>query len=111
MIVLTDLSTEITGTVRDGKNAPATGLTVIAFSSDRQYWRAQSRHIQVARTDAGGAFRLRGLPAGEYLLVAVADVEQGEWFDPAYLDQARTAATRATLNEGEKKTLDLKGPS
>jgi hypothetical protein len=110
-IVLTDRSTEIAGTVRDSKNAPASGLTVIAFSSDRQYWRAQSRRIQAARTDAGGAFRLRSLPPGDYLLVAVADVEQGEWFDPAYLDQARTAATRATLGEGEKKTMDLRGPS
>jgi hypothetical protein len=110
-IVLTDRSTEIAGTVRDSKNAAATGLTVIAFSSDQRYWRAQSRRIQAARTDASGAFRLRGLPAGDYLLVAVADVEQGEWFDPAYLDQARASATRASLNEGEKKTLDLRGPS
>lgn len=110
-IVLSDRSTEIAGTVRDGRNAPTSGLTVIAFSSDRQYWRAQSRHIQAARTDASGAFRLRGLPAGDYLLVAVDDVAQGEWFDPAFLEQARAAATRATLAEGEKKTIDLKGPS
>jgi hypothetical protein len=110
-IVLTDRSTEIAGTVRDRKNAPATGLTVIAFSSDQQYWRAQSRHIQVVRTDADGAFRLRGLPAGDYLIVAVDDVAQGEWFDPAYLEQARGSATRITLTEGEKKTLDLRGPS
>jgi hypothetical protein len=110
-IVLSDRATEIAGTVRDGKSAPVSGITVIAFSSERQYWRAQSRHIQAARTDATGAFALRGLPAGDYLLVAVDDVDQGEWFDPAYLDQARASATRATLSEGEKKTMDLRGPS
>jgi hypothetical protein len=110
-VVLTDRSTEIGGTVRDGKSAPVAGLTVIAFSSDPQYWRAQSRHIQAARTDAAGAFRLRGLPAGDYLIVAVDDVQQGEWFDPAYLEQARTGASQVTISEGEKKTRDLKGPS
>jgi hypothetical protein len=110
-IVLTDRTTEIAGTVRDRTNAPATAMTVIAFSSDQQYWRAQSRHIQTARTDATGAFRVRGLPAGDYLLVAVDDVAQGEWFDPTYLEQARAAATRITLAEGEKKALDLKGSS
>ncbi len=110
-IVMTDRSTEIAGAVRDGSNAPMTGITVIAFSSDQQYWRAQSRHIQAARTDSTGAFRLRGLPAGDYLIVAVDGVEQGEWFDPAYLDQARAGAGHVTLNEGEKKTLDLRGPS
>ena len=109
-IVMTDRSTELDGTVRDNKNAPMTGITVIAFSTDQQYWRPQSRHIQAARTDATGAFRLRALPAGDYLIVAVDDVEQGEWFDPAYLEAARAGASRMTLSEGEKKTQDLRGP-
>ena len=87
-----------------------TAITVIAFSTDQQFWRAQSRHIQAARTDATGAFRLRGLPPGDYFVVAVDGVEQGEWFDPAYLEQARAARRRITLTEGEKKTQDLRGP-
>ena len=66
---------------------------MIAFSSDQQYWRAQSRHIQTSRSDATGAFHLRALPPGDYFIVAVDGVEQGEWFDPAYLEQARTGAT------------------
>jgi hypothetical protein len=110
-IVLTDRSTEVTGTVRDTKNAPMPAITVIAFSTDQQYWRAQSRQIQAVRTDATGAFRLRALPPGDYFIVAVDGVEQGEWFDPAYLEQARAAATRLTVREGEKKTQDLRGPA
>jgi Carboxypeptidase regulatory-like domain len=109
-VVLTDRSTEMSGTVRDSKGAPMTAITVIAFSSDQQFWRAQSRHILTSRTDAAGAFRLRGLPPGDYLVVAVDSVEQGEWFDPAYLEQARAGATRLTLSEGEKKAQDLRGP-
>jgi carboxypeptidase family protein len=109
-IVLSDRSTEISGAVRDGKGTGMPGMTVIAFSSDPQYWRAQSRHIQAARTDQTGAYRIRNLPAGDYLIVAVDDVEQGEWFDPAYLEQARTAARHVSITEGEKKAQDLRAP-
>ena len=109
-IVLTDRSTEISGIVRDNKSAPIAALTVIAFSTDQQFWRAQSRHITTSRTDAGGAFRLRALPPGDYFLIATDNVEQGEWFDPAYLEQAKAGATRLTLTEGEKKVQDLRGP-
>jgi hypothetical protein len=109
-IVLTDRSTDVTGTVRDVKNAPMTAITVIAFSTDQQYWRAQSRQIQAVRTDSTGAYRLRGLPPGDYFIVAADGVEQGEWFDPAYLEQARAGAARLTVREGDKKTQDLRGP-
>jgi hypothetical protein len=110
-VVLTDRSTALTGTVRDAAGAPMTAITVIVFSTDQQFWRAQSRHIQTSRTDAAGAFRLRGLPPGDYFVVAVDGVEQGEWFDPAYLEQARNGATRITLREGETKAQDLRGPA
>jgi hypothetical protein len=83
---------------------------VIAFSSDPQYWRAQSRQIQSARTDQSGTFHLRGLPPGDYEIIAVDDVEQGEWFDPAFLERVRPGATRLSLTDGEKKTQDLKAP-
>lgn len=106
-IVMTDRTTELAGTVRDGAGKPAGGLTVIAFSTDPQYWRAQSRQIQVARTDQNGAYRLRNVPPGDYQIAVVEDVEQGEWYDPSYLQELQQRATRQTLTEGEKRTLDL----
>jgi hypothetical protein len=110
-VVLTDRATEVTGTVRDASGAGAAALTVIAFSTSAEHWRAQSRRIQAVRTDQSGTFRLRNLPPGDYLLIASDDVEQGEWFDPAFLEQARAGAKQLSLSEGEKKTLDLRGPS
>ena len=110
-VVLTDRTTEISGSVRDGKNAGVPALTVIIFSSEEQHWRPQSRRINAVRTDQAGTFRVRNMPPGDYLIVAVDDVEQGEWFDPSYLEKIRQGATRLSLSEGEKKTQDLKGPS
>ena len=110
-VVLSDRTTELSGTVRDAQNASSGGVTVIAFATESQYWRAQSRRISTARTGQTGAYRLRGLPAGDYYVIAVDDVEQGELFDPAYLDSVKDKATHVSLNEGDKKTQDLRGPS
>ena len=50
----------------------------------------------------------KALPPGDYLMAAVTDVEPGEWFDPEFLQQLRAASARVTLNEGDKKTQDLR---
>jgi protocatechuate 3,4-dioxygenase beta subunit len=109
-VVLTDRTTEIAGTVRDARNAGMSAVSVIAFSTDEAHWRPQSRRIQAVRTDASGAFRVRNLPPGDYFLVAADDVEQGEWFDPAYLASVQARARRIAISEGEKKAQDLRGP-
>ena len=51
---------------------------------------------------------MRNLPPGDYFIVAVDDVEQGEWFDPAFLEKVRPDATRVSVSEGEKKKQDLR---
>ena len=110
MVVLTDRATSIDGTVRDGGGNGINGLTVIAFSTDAQYWRPQSREIQIARTDQSGAYHLSGLPPGDYQLVAVDEVEQGQWYDPSFLDQLRPNAKTLKLGEGDRQTQDLPAP-
>src|SRR5262249_53583383 len=110
-IVMADRTNDITGTVRDAKGAPAGAITVIAFSTDPQFWRAQSRHIQASRTNQNGTYHLRNLPAGDYFVYVTDNVDQGEWFDPSFLEQARNVSTRVSISEGEKKTLDLSVPS
>jgi hypothetical protein len=53
-------------------------------------------------------FKLRNLPAGEYYVVTVDPSEQGEWFDPTYLDQHRAGASRVTLAEGAVANQDFR---
>ena len=109
-VVLTDRATDLSGTVRDGIGTPVANVTVIAFSTDPQYWRAQSRRIQAVRTGATGAYRMHGLPPGDYQIIAVDDVETGEWYDPTYLDKIKDGAKSVSLDEGDKKTVDVMGP-
>jgi hypothetical protein len=61
-----------------------------------------------ARPDQTGKYRIRGLPPGQYYVVTVDPTEQGEWFEPGYLDEHRAGASRITLGDGDVKTRDFK---
>ena len=60
------------------------------------------------RPDQTGKYRIRGLPPGEYYVAAVDPAEQGEWFEPTYLDDHRAGAARVILGEGDAKTQDFR---
>lgn len=99
---------EIAGQLQNTSSQPATGFTVIVFSAEPRYWTPASRRIQSARPATDGRFSLRNLPAGEYRLAAVTDVESGQWFDPAFLRELMGNAITVTLSEGERKDQALR---
>ena len=107
-LVLTDQIGEINGTVKTDQGVPVPDYTVLAFPIDPSLWRPQSRYIMTARPDQTGKFRIRGLPAGDYYLATVDPAEQGEWFEPSYLDDHRAGAVRMTLADGDTKSHDFK---
>jgi len=107
-LVFTDKINELNGTVTTDQGVPASEYTVLAFSTNAAFWRPQSRQIATARPDQTGQYRIRTLPPGEYFVVTVDPAEQGEWFEPAYLDEHRAGAARVTLSDGDVKTQDFK---
>lgn len=107
-VVFTDRLTEVSGTITDDRGTAVTDYTILVFPDDEQLWRPQSRHIMTTRPDQNGKYQLRGLPAGDYSLVAVDPAEQGEWFEAAYLAAHRAGATRFSLAEGDAITRDFK---
>jgi len=107
-IVFTDTQTQVAGTVATAQGTPVTDFTVLAFSADQAFWRAQSRHIMTARPDQNGSYQIRGLPPGDYYMALIDPAEQGEWFEPAFLDAHRPGAMRIALGESESKTQDFK---
>jgi Carboxypeptidase regulatory-like domain len=107
-LVFTDKLSEVSGLLTDDKGQPITEFTVLAFPTDNTLWRPQARQIMTARPDQTGTYQIRGLPAGDYYVTAVDPAEQGEWFEPAFLDQHRAGAARLTLGDGDVKKQDFK---
>ena len=110
VITLTDQTTTMSGTIRDRAGQPAANTAVIAFPADRTRWTnfgIQSAYIRSSAGSTRGAYTLRGLPAGDYLIVAVDDDLLTRWKDPAFLEAASRIATRMSIAWGDTKTLDL----
>jgi hypothetical protein len=107
-IVFTDKITEVSGTITTETGTPVPDFTVLAFPTDTSLWRPQARQIMTTRPDQTGKYRLRGLPPSDYYIATVDPAEQGEWFDPAYLDAHRAGAARVTLADGDVKTQDFR---
>jgi protocatechuate 3,4-dioxygenase beta subunit len=105
-VVLTTRPTTIRGALRDDRQNPAEG-TVIIFAEDSAKWREGSRTIRATRIDQRGLFTFKGLPAGDYFLVALDSVQEGQWNDPEVLEGLKGRARRIAIADAESKVVDL----
>jgi hypothetical protein len=102
--------TEVDGT-------PTGEYAAVAFPVQRERWRNPDRYIRAAaplpssflgRPDPSGtggepgrSLRFIGIPAGDYYLIAVDDIEHNATRDPAVLEKLARMATRVTIPERE----------
>jgi hypothetical protein len=99
---------ELSGTIQDGAGRPTSDFTIIVFPPDTRYWVPQAPRIASARPGTDGRFTFPSLPPGEYRLTAVTDVEPGEWYDPAFLNQLNAVSIPVSIAPGERKVQDIR---
>ena len=79
------------------------------YSADRRHWLPLSRRTQEVHAGADGRFVFRNLPAGEYLISAVDDMDAGESNDAAFLAElASHEPVRISVGDGEKKLQNIR---
>lgn len=108
VLMFVDHNQTLRGTLQDATGRPTSDYTIIVFPSDKTYWLPQSRRIVSTRPGTDGSYSFGGLPAGDYRITAVVDVEQGEWYDPDFLKEILPASLPVSIAEGETKVQDLK---
>jgi hypothetical protein len=108
LLTFVDRTQEVSGTIQDTMGKPTSDYTIILFAADKSFWLPQARRIQSARPGTDGKFAFRNIPAGDYRITAVTDVEPGDWFDPDFLSAIVGASIPVSVSEGEKKVQDLK---
>jgi hypothetical protein len=101
-------NTVLRGTLTDSSMRPSPDCTIVVFPEDEHLINRFSRRVRASQSSADGVFLIRGLPAGDYLVAVVDDIENGAWLDPAVLKTMRPAATRVHLNENEQKSIALR---
>jgi len=103
-----DQATELGGTVSNASGRAATDYFVIVFPADKTLWTAHSRRVRTTRPATDGKYSVKWLPAGDYLIAALIDVEQGEWNDPSFLARLVSSSIKVALAEGKTTTQDLR---
>jgi len=107
-LTLTDKPPTLAGVVsREARPTPSDDYTVVLFGDDPALWREGSRRVLVARPDQNGAYKLTGFPPGRYRAIAVEYLDDGEQWNPEFLNWARSRATPLEVEDGAAVTLNL----
>ena len=80
------------------------------FSADKSLWPVPgmaSRRLQTTPPRRDGSYSFRGLPEGEYIVVA-ADWPTADFADAQVLTKLMASGSRVTLGDGEARTQDLR---
>jgi hypothetical protein len=107
-VELTNKLTTISGLVTNARGDLVKDYSAVVFAQDASRWGGNTRYQSLGRPDQDGRFKVTGLPAGDYYIVALDRVDIGEVGDPEFLERIRTRASTLFLNDGETKTVDLK---
>jgi hypothetical protein len=110
-ITITDAASEVSGLVLNTRNLPVANTGVLVFPRTPVFWMRTNRRMRAAHTGRDGRFTVAGLPAGEYLAVAGADVEETDLGRRDRLQALQAIATSFRLDSDEgHATVTLRIP-
>jgi len=108
VVTLTNRPSEVSGRVLDGASQPFSAFPLVIFSVDRNLWGAGSRRVQHVQPATNGSYLFAGLPAGQYYLAALTELDPKELASAAFLESLVGSAITVTLADGERKTQDVR---
>lgn len=104
-VVLTNRTGSLSGRVTDDRQRPLARHAVVLLRLDPT---GLMRHrAQVVASGADGRFSVNGLPAGEYAVGALPDLETNYQFSPELQDRLRRLGQRVVVGEGETLALEI----
>jgi hypothetical protein len=108
-VTFTNAVPVLSGTLRQPDGMPVTSATVLIFPANRTWWSnagLQPPRFRSIPAASGGTYKVTNVPAGDYLLVAIAGAP-GPWRAPENLERLEQLATRVSLSWGGTVTQDL----
>ena len=96
-IVLGPAGASVDGRVVNAKQEVMDRATVVLLPQGPPPFRED--RYRMLTTDKSGQFQFRGLPPGEYRMLAWEDVDPGAWLNPAFLAAYERNAAAVTLVE------------
>ena len=107
-VILTGRTSTLTGTVADERGEPASEVSVLILPEDKSSWRWGSPRLRIT-TASDGKFRMPGVLAGTYRVIAVPrDRRPSRSDDPGVFEPFVKDATTVVVGEDETRTVDLR---
>ena len=106
-ITITDVTTEVTGTVTDLRGRPVADALVLVIPLAPQFWSRLSRRFGLLTSTEDGTYRVRGLPAGEYRVAATLELDESEIYRKDILRKFAAEGRALTLEDRQSVALDL----
>lgn len=106
-VVVSRRMASVTGSVRDATGQPVNDYSAIAFTQDESKWTSFTRFILASGPRTDGTFKIEGLPAGDYIVVAVPPIEAGDETDPERLRAWRALGRQVSLSDAQAATVTL----
>ena len=94
VLTMTERRPSLSGTLSTAGGTPAPGHFVVVMSTNADWRRPGSRRLRFTRPSTEGRFSFDDLPAGDYPLVAVTDLDPDEWQKPEFLSAIAPAGVR-----------------
>lgn len=110
IVTFTTRAPVITGRVHDDSGRTTSDAAVIAFPVEHEEWRnygLEPARIQSVLTAPDGTFRITGMPAGTYNVVAVAATDADAWQMSDFFAKVESRASRVEVAWGDHKSTDL----
>lgn len=107
VVKLTQTSSEINGLLSTVAGSPSADHTVLVFPVERAMWLPLSRRIRMAQAGKDGRYSIKGLPSGDYRVVALLGPDPGREFDPVWLSELFALSAGVTLRGGEARTHNI----
>ncbi len=105
-VLLSAAGGHIEGAVfKDNQQAAAGAIVVLVPEGER---RNRPDLFRTATADENGHFALRGIPPGDYRLLAWEDVEPGAWFDPDFLREYERRGEALSIGERARHSPQLR---
>jgi protocatechuate 3,4-dioxygenase beta subunit len=108
VVTVSDRHTRLAGVARNANGEPTSETVVVAFPPDSRYWLPDARRVMLALPDSKGRFAFADLPAGDYLIAAIANPPtDGDW-DSQLLARLKPIGVSVNLAAGESKMVDVR---
>ena len=107
-IVVAEQPAELFGRVVDTFDRPAFPYAIVVYPEDRVLRQFGSPRLRFDITTDDGGFAFSGLPAGAYLIAAVAILNREDVLDRELLERLEPYSVRCELRKYERRQIDFR---